>query len=172
MARGQKNEEQKEQAQADSRAERAAADSGSVDMIANVDLPYENSNGDVAYAYGFQHFQTSEQSASELFAQGKASYAKEDEEGNYVVDNERGEQARQESLTREAEERVESFDLEASNARYADNAVGMKGSDANESNDMPAGDGVEERPGRFVDQGNAIRERELHEQAGVSRQVG
>ena len=152
-------------------AQQTSAGTGSTDLIANVDVPYltgdQDADGNEYYglARGGDHFQTSEDDARDLVASGKAYYAKQNEDGNYVVD----EEANQEVAAEEARAADAAAAEEVVVRPKFNSAVGMLGRDANESNNMTEEDG--ELTGRFVDGGNAAREQRLHEQSGVTRTV-
>ena len=164
---GAKNEEFSQQS--------AATTSGDVPMIANVDVPYntgetdEDGNEVFGYARGGESFTVSQDDAEELAYANKAYFAKENEDGNYVVDEEKNSEFQNTVAVerdREASEESQRF-TESQPSRWMNSAAGMLGRDAAESNAMP-GD-AEELTGRYVDAGNRNREQELHANEGVSR---
>jgi hypothetical protein len=155
----------------------AAVESGSVALIANVDVPYakgeqdEDGNEVYGYARGGESFSTSQEQAEELVSANKAYFAKENENGNLVVDEEKTSEFKNQGA-KDADDAAHEASVEFTEsqpARFLNTAQGMLGRDAAESNSMP-GD-ADELTGRWTDAGGFNREQELHANEGVSRPV-
>lgn len=143
-------------------------------LIANVDVPYKSGkdndgNDTYGYARGGESFAVESDEAKQLVAENRAYYAKKNDEGNYVVDEAATQKAKEQQAQDEDTEASEASAEQAENRVWLNSASGMKGRDAAESNSMPSD--AEDLTGRWVDSGNAVREQQLHEQAGATRPV-
>jgi hypothetical protein len=91
-----------------------------------VDTPYEDADGNANYTYGQNEVDASEESARNLYDEGKAQYV--DEEDEQKVQEER------------AKESDANLSDEVDNSARVSSSLGMKFGDANASNKSPHGD--------------------------------